>query len=437
MINKIKNIIIAGLFLATLFQINTLWFSNGQSLSFFGFFEGQNQSEMTEEAKQAFIKPFRIAVGHGAFEFSVHFGGLSGIDEKHNIDRAVSQAASGGEFVQSGAIVWNELLSQKCVIYDYAVSLPFGSYAEALGGASNLALSKIKTFDCVVLLPKFDSASISCYFVNKTDGSYSEFSVKADLNFWDNLNKKSGLKYIFPQDAGGGLFEGFLLVPDIEGSFSYPLIDKTNPYVVGGSVLINTTEKYVDAFFENPAAKWRSGVAPYTFSDDTTVVKYHSNDVLEYSSYKASEKKPEDLLTAYSMAFDVMNRDTTIANEIYLAELTYADGNYYFGFDYVLDNFPVSLSGEKSKLTGMNHLIEINILSSNVTKYKRYVSSYEISETEEKTTDLPYDEFLVLAGGYDGDELPVSGLSLRYLVGEEQTLNLYWVLKGFTRAADL
>ncbi len=438
MISRIKNFIIIGLILATLVQVNALWFS-GQSFPFPGIIRQEIDREITRETKQSFIKPFRIAFGHGAKEFSLYYNALNELEEKAMIDYIISQVISEGEFVNSGEVNQEELLSKKCVIYDYAVSLPFDSFAEAVGENNNAIASKIKQFDRITITPDNNYSSVSCYFSDKATNTFNKVSLDIDMNFFETLNSEKELKYILSQnEAVNNSFSEMIFIPDINPYLDYPTLEKINPYA---DALISTIEKNVDVFFENPSIKWRNGIDPYTFSDDTTVVKYYSNNVLEYSCYVATEEKAVSLLSAYSSAIEMIDRDTTVTNEYYLSELTYNDDGYFFGFDYVVDDFPVFLSKMKKKQTRMNHSIEINVLNGNVTKYKRYVMTFKSSESNTKITDLSYLEILNMMGG-GNNGMTVSGLDLEYLIDDEQFLNLYWVLKGssgadFTHPADL
>ena len=64
----------------------------------------------------------------------------------------------------------------------------------------------------------------------------------------------------------------------------------------------NGVEKNADVFFDNPIGKTATkskGVE--TFGDESTVVKYYSSGVLEYSNYKVETERENTFANNYSI----------------------------------------------------------------------------------------------------------------------------------------
>ena len=67
------------------------------------------------------------------------------------------------------------------------------------------------------------------------------------------------------------------------------------------------------------------------FGDESTVVKYYSSGVLEYSNYKVETERENTFANNYISALSVLKKDAYLDNEFYLDSYTVDNnGNYTF-----------------------------------------------------------------------------------------------------------
>jgi hypothetical protein len=338
--------------------------------------------------------------------------------------------------VSEGITDWKSVLQNKCLVYEYSYSLG-KSEAESFFGVSNGNTAKIKSFDTVVI--SSDSGSARLRFINSEtmwsmELMSSDNGVISDLNTmlsgFSTGNEK--IYYISSVQNGFEIFRGNTFIPRWDGqSVDYSYVSAELQYDTQERNAALDSE--VNLFFDNPAGKWISNVnGVMNYSDESTVVKYYQNGVLEYSNYSTGTQVTDnDFYTNYMAAQTMLEKDSGIHNEFYLRDYSFESGQYVMRFGYKANNLSLVMSDELKDKTGMEDYIEVYASYGRVSKYRRYCVSYslESKESMKASCDFLYAVDDVYNELDDSEQPKIDKLSLSYIDrGDGQNMSLWWIM---------
>lgn len=426
-----KNFIIAFLMILAIYQTAELWFEDFSSHNFFSFTDKTSSVEAGTEVSHTLE---RVIINLGENKMLCRGNGIYDTSFKESSDELVTRVIRRGKVVSSGLANWKQILQNRCFVYEYRCNLT-GEDAEAIFGIENSNTQEIKSYDTVVLA--VDGDNVRLRFINSQslwcleifdDESRVADSLTELLNRFSNVN--NDIYYISSVQNGFEIFKGNIFIPRWDGqSVSYTPLTPHKQYADEDKTDL---ESEVNLFFNNPAGKWSTTTDDIiNFSDETTVVKYYPEGVLEYSNYSSgSQSNVNDFYTNYIAAQAVLDMDQGIENEFYLRDYTFEGNEYVMCFGYKVNDFPVFMSDELKKLSGMSDYIEITSSYGRVSHYKRYCVEYE-QETEKSLSasvdflsavDDVYNEFK------DDEEPMVDSLSLAYVDTGGESSSLWWLM---------
>lgn len=419
-----KNVLIVILVIMALFQTERLWF---EEFSNRNFFLSVNVGISASERRSDIVSPYRMVVNFGNNTYRIIYNGLKNHSLKQQADTVIRQALKDGQFLETQTIDWNEILKNRSVLYEYTFSMPIEAFMTGIGQKSGAVSSKVKAFDTIVLVPNINSSEkFKILFLDTESNASYQFVLNKGQAFESFHKEITGLNegelyYISSRQSGFEYFPGNIFIPQWPGqSYRYPVLRSVNPY---GELLLTSVGRKVDVFFNNPAAKWEDTVnGVYTYGDESVVVKYYPNHVLEYSNYETYDKsRPTGLLSDYEAAVSFIAGDRLITNDYYLSGYRQEEDARIFYFDYAINNMPLTLSKETQFQIEMDHPIEITVERENVIKYRKHVYNYEMEEElwERPTKDFinSLNEIIVRNQQEDEDyKEAVTKLELGYLV---------------------
>lgn len=441
-LNKTKNLIITFFVFMAIYQTAKLWFEDFSSRSFFYYADSAGEfNSVSDEIKYSLEK---IAINKGNGKFICKYNDIYSSEYKQIFDNAVHLTFEKGRLDREAVVDWESLLKKKSVIYNYNYFLTGKTIGKLFNTTDKNTEQISSPINYIAIIPEISGTeALRVCFINSKDGKSFEYLLeKNDIvakaldsieGFSDDEN---AMYYISSIQTGFDVFNGNVFLPQWKkDGYEYSPIRAEKPWEKDGGVLLLQLEKNINMFFENPAAKSASTVNNvYTYSDESTVVKYYTNSVLEYSGYEAVSRKAEsaDFFDFYKTALMFIKNDTNIKNEYYLKDYKEENGRITFYFDYKINNFPIVFSEELKKLTGMSSIIEITVADKRVLKYKRYVCDFyldtENSDYVEKDFLAAIDTVYALNGNIDG-ERKIDNMMLGYNVEPyKEGLLLNWLV---------
>lgn len=437
---RVKNIVIILLCILAIYQIGGLWFENisGRSL-FYTFFSSQNKT-VVYGGEYNFTNPQNIVVGFGNKSFNKFFMNKQGKFLNDKVKDCMKYMAQEGKYLELKYINWDEILESKVVICYYAIDMPMDSYIKAMGNNSPQNFSsKQKTFNALAIVPARNTGEyLKTYFINTNDNSSSIFYYKKNT-VSDNLyaaieeiqKQPNNISYVSTYQSEFKMFDSNSFLPqNTKKDITYRPLKFYNPYKDAPREIV---EKYIDNFFENPAARWsdedKDGV--YMFSDENIVVRYYSSSLFEYSNYSLNTNKSDSSFeAAFNVAVELIKRDENLPYEsMYLAKAKKVDNAWQFGFDYYFDDFPIIMSYELKKDLGLEHMVEIEVENGIATNYKHYVCKFEFIP-ENRTVSVDFSTALnkVMANS-QLNNANINDMYLSYVIDKnESDLDLKWIL---------
>ena len=432
----IQNSIIAFLMILAVYQASELWFGDFSNHNFFSF--SLNNDEQISEVESSLLVE-SVLINPGNNKLIEDNGGELSSD----FDKAIALCVEKGSLISMEKASWKELLKEKCVIYELGIGLRGDELADIFA-MPDANLSKMESFRRIVIVPKTSSTeSMRVYFITENENNAYTFELKkSDIasdclsHITEAISEGESIYYISGEQNGFDIFNKNEFIPRWSGKGAgyYPLIVQ-NPFITAGNTEIDKAvlERAVDVFFDLPANKWdRQEENAFVFSDESTVVRYNSTGVLEYSGYKTESVEADSIIEKLSVALSFLNKDTGIENNLYLSGHRVENDKEVFCFDYKINGFNIGLSSELKEKIGMDSFIEITVSEGRVEKYKRYAVNLSvdgikaIAETDFlDAVDSIYAESFSEAEG----EIPrVEKIKLSYIVGEEKSSRLSWVV---------
>lgn len=427
-----KNFIIAFLMILAIYQTAELWFGDFSGHNFFSFADKNTAVKVEGDISHTLE---RIIINLGENKMLCRENGIYSSIYKDSADSAITKVLKKGEVISEGSADWKGILQSKCFIYEYSYTLS-KSEAESFFGVSNGNTGKIKSFDTIVL--SYDSGSARLRFIN-SDTLWSmellanDNRLASDVNSLFNGFSVGGedIYYISSVQNGFEIFKNNTFIPRWDGqSVSYSYVSPNLQYDGEDKTLL---ESQVNQFFDNPAGKWSANVnGVLNYSDESTVVKYYPEGVLEYSNYSTGYQTTEnDFYTNYLACLAMLEKDKGIGNEYYLRDFRLKGGQYVMYFGYKVNNSPVVMSDELKEKTGMDDYIEFSASYGRVSRYKRYcvVYSCENGESLKASCDFLYAVDDVYNELDESSEPKIDSLSLSYIDnGDNNRMSLWWII---------
>lgn len=396
-LNRVKNFIITFLMILAVYQTAGLWFEDfsGHSLFYSAF--SDNSSNSLKEIKYNLES---IIINRGNNEFIKKSNNIYNSSYKSVFDNAIKTALKSGSFKASNKTDWINELSSKCIIYNFSYTME-NTQLKSLYNAKASIYSRIGDFNIIIITPNINiPKSMNVSFINTSKNLTYSIELKNNDIISKTYNEMTYLTseeddiyYISSIQNGFELFDTNIFLPKWNDAIvEYPCITMTNPMEGDGGVLLMTLEKNINHFFDNPAVKWTSTVNNiYTYSDESTVVKYYTTGVLEYSNYKSGGSSKADFSKDYLTALNFLNNDINIKNEYYLRSFDKDSDKIVFYFNYKINNQSILLSTETKEKTGMKSIIEVTVSDSKVIRYKRLVYDFSSkSNVQYETADIDF-----------------------------------------------
>lgn len=434
--NTIKNLTIFILVALTVFQTAKLWFGDSSNnSSSFSFFQKEISTSQSESAAKL-ASPYRIITNISENDentkLAIIYNNLTASELKKAGDNAIEQVLKKGEYV--GSLLYSPSITDRlCIEYEYAFSMPSDIFVQHFKQKSNILTGRVKQFDAITIIPNDGEDNLTVLFADKTSNNCYEYKVSdsdANKELWAAIDavKASHSQLYYKLSVIG---ESAYIFPAFwDGSaYKYNNVTAFNPY---GELTLANIEKYVDPFFDNPAAKqFQNKNDVYTFSDEKTVVYYYPNDVLECSVHQYfSSDVASSFISAFSVAMDLLAKDTTLDNDFYLSGYTQEQNGFVFKFNYCINDFPLYFSNDLRTKTEMDNMIEISVAKDSA-KYRRYISSYEINDMISYAGNDFYSTLYAL--GVDAESAELNGeeinlFDLGYKIDGSDILYLNWFI---------
>lgn len=433
---RIKNLFIILLCVLAVYQTSGLWFEDISGRNFFyTFFAAQNRTSI-HLGEYDFTNPQNIIVGFGNKSFNRFSTGKRVKELNDKIDESMKYLAVNGEYIETKYLDWNELLSSKVVICYYAVDMPTSSYMNVMGAKSSQPFStKQKTFDILAIVPaRSTGENLKTYFINTKDNTTAVFSYKKNkisddiYAFIEEIQKQPNNKsYMSTHQSSFKMFNYNVFLPQIientNTNIIYSPITFSNPYE-------DNIEKYVDVFFENPVAKWSGkdiNNGAYMYSDENIVVRYYPSGLLEYADYSVGNNDEDNsLASAFNTAIELIQKDMTIYDNMYLSKMVKTDDTWNFGFDYYMNDYPIVFSDELKLQLGIEHMVEVTVKNGIATGYKHYLCNIQI-KPETKNVSVNFSTVLdeIMS---DSTLDKIDDMYLSYIVDGNKESDLMWIV---------
>ncbi|MDL2248551.1 hypothetical protein LJB89_02525 [Tyzzerella sp. OttesenSCG-928-J15] len=425
---RFKNIIICVLVLLAVYQTSSLWFEDSAGNNIFSLASKVKEETPESGLKQQFAYPYRIVSGNGGGEFAISYGGMVENGMRVLCDKIIGDALKENEPVTPVEIEWQPILENPVIIYEYAFQMPVAEYLQARSIKSATIGAYINKFDSIAV-SVLESGDININFIN------SETAECALVKFYQREYSQELLAVVSSAQVlseneicynssillGMESSENFF-IPVWEAGGYYYNLGYARPVYYDENIGVekSTIRANLISFFDNPTAVYdATSETAIASSDENTIVKYYGNDIVEYTSYKVTNKDT-DLLDDYAVAIDfISKRDVLLENEFYLSSFEENDGERYFHFSYILNGLPVMLKEElKTSIKDYTQSgITVVFRQGNLVGYSRLAYGFDVSESfENASLNLPLyitssgmdlNNFSSITLGYTADKIDV------------------------------
>ena len=366
--SQIKIIIICILAATCAVLTIRLWFGN---LLIHGLFPGEPvvaANPAHQRMAGEMIESAKMTINFGdEGSYKVVYSSLASQEAWNISARAISALIDEGSFNRSGTMdeaAKAGMLSQENIVIQYNFAMPTSFFREQFGRRPGFLSSVFGSFETLVIAPR--QGDINFYFVSGENNMFHVF-VLNDMQIYDDFQD------YFGKD-----------VPEHNGSFA---IIPRNP--IGDQMLHGDVRPFVLFFFPNPAVA-STGVTingVYTYTDNTRVVKFYPNNVVEGNALLNTRASGTvSLASSLLAALDMLDRDRAAMqgqgepmNDVFLAGYSVgpAEGQWNFYFDYIVGGRPIALDEIEGIDTGiLNHAVEIRVANNGVVQYRRLMLNF-------------------------------------------------------------
>jgi len=440
---KITNFVIIALVITALYQVNELWLSGSSSHSFFSLIM-EKKPEAVQLNEDAFIAT-RYAVGDGGGIYEIHYP-QSSMDALMEQSNEILGEVLSDRSVQSSleSVDWKVILEGRSIVlqYDFPIS-------------SSEFFAQYKTLKHVEEMDGFDYITISparktnentiIWFVDSRGGTcvrYTSAKSQTAPELYENLSvEQSDMPYISTgQRTGTSIIWRNLFLPQwTELPYAYAAVGQSATFEGSDGVNRGALENAVKGFFRNFSLDWstRDDNGNYIFSDSQTVVRYYVEDrILEYYNYDSYGGRGDitGALNGYQVCSTFLANDTSLTNEVYLANIQRRNNEWIYYFDYIVEGIPIYLSEEVQERIGSRHAIEITLRNQMVKRYQRYAMDYVLMPETNKLLDIQFIDALDNANKTYQVHIEekvitdVSDIALGYYADDGKSLELKWFI---------
>ncbi len=438
---KIMNFAIILLVIAAVYQTGELWLQGTSSHSLFSLMT-ETASAETVEMEESHLLPTSYAVSGGEGTFTMYYPEMDstsgilkyaeGVLEETWEDRKMT--------VTKDVVDWKTLFAQRTVVMQYDFLLSGSDYlSETSLGVEDV----IETFDCIVIVPSrrlgedtktyfINSATNECvcYTTNVSNNSpelYNLLATDNQKNTYISTGQKTGASVIWRN----------LFLPQwADLPYAYSALASQPAFVTDGVLSQVEMENTVKGFFRNFSVDWSSQNEDghFIFSDNETVVNYEPETyMLEYYNYESygNDANRTSLLDGYQISKNFLYNDYSLSTEVYLVDVKQRSTETVYYFDYVVDDFPVTIAADLLQNMEMEHAIEVCVRNNSVKQYRRYMVNFAKTETE-KLLDVQFIDALDDANKtyqmtVENKAISeVMDISLGYYAEETGTVGLKW-----------
>lgn len=426
-----RNFIIAFLMVLAIYQTGELWFGDFSDHNFFSLF---NNNETTYSKNVAYTLD-RLIINLGDNRVVCRASNVYDSAYKAQFDKAVSVALTKGTLVENtGDVDWDNILSNRAVIYEYSCTFN-GRDLPGIFDVKSDNCAKIKSYDTIIISPRADNSFMRVIFYDSVEkiSSYAELKSNSIIGRCYETSSEfvaaeDSIYYISSVESGFDIFTDNRFLPQSRSeTYTYSAIE---PHLTMNDVTM--IEKNANIFFDNAATKnYTKNGGNYTFSDETSVVKFYENSVLEYFNYDTKSKEDSSFSANYVAAINLIKRDSFITNEFYLDSYSYNEGQYIFNFNYKINDLTLVPSDEIKNSAGINSFIEVAVSNGSVDRYKKYACRYTVSERLSLNAKVDFVAAIdkIYAELYpDGNEAkPVDNIILAY-IADNRNFGLSWIV---------
>lgn len=425
-----RNFIIAFLMVLAIYQTGELWFGDFSDHNFFSLFDRSQNSY----AKNVAYTLDRLVINLGDNKVICRGSNIYGSEYKELFDEAVSAALVKGTLTENtGDVDWDSVLDNRAIIYEYSCSFN-GSDLEGIFNVKSDMCAKIKTYDTIIISPRADNSFMRVIFYDSEQkiSSYAELKSSSIIGeCYETSSQFSSdeneIYYISSVENGFDIFTGNKFLPQCESEiYTYSAIEPH--YIINDMTMV---ERNANIFFDNAVARdYQKNNDNYTFRNETTVVRFYDNSVLEYFNYDTKNGDNSGFAANYVAAINLIRQDTFVTNEFYLDSYTFNEGQYVFKFNYKINDLPLVPGDDITEATGMTSFIEVTASNGSVDKYRKYACRYTISDriTLNSRVDFIGAVDKIYAELYGGESTkPVDDITLAY-IADDKSFGLSWII---------
>ncbi|HCT64138.1 MAG TPA: hypothetical protein DIC60_02500 [Lachnospiraceae bacterium] len=443
--SRIKNFVIVGLVFAAIYQTGMLWLGDYSGHNFFySFLNIQDGDRSGKNISAEVIDAQKIVVGYGNKSFNVIYPGvMDGDNILAKTNAFISGVLSNGQYVKTEDTALDDYISQKCVIYDFAFNVSATQYFIGIGAHAGEDLDKITEINQIIAVPSASKNGTSyLYIVDAETGKTNIYEADTfdeaeqlytEIKDFEELNIDK-IKYISTQQSGFNIFGQNTFVPQwTKSKYEYENINKVSPFKDAGEDAETAIESGTSAFFENYSAKnlTKDTNGVYMISDNSTVVKYYPQGIIEYYNYDdgMDGKTNQTLSTAYYACKQFLKRDELLNTRLFLSDVQIKSDGLVFCFDYCVNDIPVFLSESVKESLSIEHSAEVVVENNTVKKYKRYAYDFVLSNEKDKEVNVDFLGAMnkaIASTGHEDTVNEIKDIVLGYYVDENEQGYLKW-----------
>jgi hypothetical protein len=423
-----KDALIAALVVLCIFQTSSLWFGGTDFNTVFPrLFGGSAPEPGHDYALNVLTAPYRVFSGRNG-RYTVTYNYVAASPETDIGNQVIRAALNYGIFV--GAYTYEPI--EAIIIYEYAAPIPSSVFDRLFDPRLHRLSANITFIDGIYFTA--DGDSLYVYFADRAKQLMYAYTLH-DGELAANIRNAG-------TEAGSFYFgrTGGVLVPKWHDTWhTFSIVAAEPHFPAPASLLPSSTsvEEKVMSFFDRPSGVVSRTLGTYHMfasdSSESVVVRYHAPHILEYSNFSfISNQTLLCFVSSFALALDVINRDQTLDNEIFLAAYRQNPLGYTFYFDAAVNNFPVSMSRELSNVLGMNHFIEITV-DNDFINYKRYAVTYRRTEANGQATIdfVRFSEYLHSFTGQSVGQSNENHLRFGYMATGDDSMVLHWSIGWF------
>ena len=428
---RLKNLLIFCLAASALFLAGQLWFDRiaNRSLTYAVSallpFGGTIVPAQTGHV----LRPFRVVFNQGEGVFIILHGPTGYAAPVALLEEALLH----GEFVRADALDWAFILENSVALVDYAFPVPTDFFLGVFNQTQrviNLS-SRMQTFNAIAILPVASDTASHVIFIDEAGSRMVTYVVPAILApDAVPLSSNSDITYISSVLADLPMFEGSHFVPVWQRGY-YPLLNAVNPYAHEGSLMLDPIGRMVSFLFDNPERVYsaRSNDGVFIYSNESTVVRYHPNGVLEYTNYSPpADRTVGTMATDFLTTLAFIGRGQNITMDYHLAAVRAIPDGHVFYFDYTTPVFPILWPETFVAEVGMPSPIIVTVEHNRVSRYQKFVYNFKAEALYAWRLDESFLEAYGARLGLGEAAVTLDALLLGYKMESSRSLDLSWFM---------